>query len=104
LDKYQDGMPFPVIGDPDKTLYHRFGVLASAKAVFNPHAWRALPVGWRRAIANAVAHRRGHVAGVKYGTHAYDQWSVDELLVLAQSFRRVTLRGQRCRLVESQRS
>jgi hypothetical protein len=25
----------------------------------------------------------GDVAGVKYGAHAYDQWSVDELLDLA---------------------
>ena len=103
LRKYQDDMPFPVIGDPDKTLYHRFGVEASAKAVLNPRAWRALPSGWRHAIANAVAHRRaplplaptngnlglpadlliaadGRVAAVKYGVHAYDQWSVDELL------------------------
>jgi peroxiredoxin len=59
LRKYQDDMPFPVIGDPDKTLYRRFGVEASAKAVLNPRAWRALPAGWRHAIGNAVAHRRG---------------------------------------------
>jgi peroxiredoxin len=111
LRKYQDDMPFPVIGDPDKTLYRRFGVEASAKAVLNPHAWRALPVGWRHAIGNAVAHRRaplplaptngnlglpadllitadGSVAAVKYGVHAYDQWSVDEVLDLAIGFGR----------------
>ena len=111
LRKYQGDMPFPVIGDPDKTLYRRFGVEASAKAVLNPRAWRALPVGWRRAIADSVAHRRaplplaptngnlglpanllitadGSVAAVKYGVHAYDQWSVDELLDLASGFGR----------------
>jgi peroxiredoxin len=33
LRKYQDDMPFAVIGDPDRTLYRRFGVEASAKAV-----------------------------------------------------------------------
>jgi len=27
----------------------------------------------------------GSVAAVKYGVHAYDQWSVDELLQLATS-------------------
>ena len=111
LRKYQGDMPFPVIGDPDKTLYHRFGVEASAKAVLNPHAWRAIPVGWRHAIANAVAQRRaplplaptngnlglpadllisrdGRLTGVKYGAHAYDQWSVDELLDLATNSNR----------------
>jgi peroxiredoxin len=108
LRKYQDDMPFPVIGDPDKTLYRRFGVAASAKAVLNPRAWPALPGGWRHAVANAVAGRRaplplaptngnlglpadllitgdGRVAAVKYGVHAYDQWSVDELLDAASS-------------------
>jgi hypothetical protein len=111
LRKYQNDMPFPVIGDPDKTLYRRFGVEASAKAVLNPRAWRALPVCWRHVIANAVAHRRvplplaptngnlglpadllitadGSVAAVKYGVHAYDKWSVDELLDLASGFDR----------------
>ena len=107
LRKYQDDMPFAVIGDPDKTLYRRFGVEASAKAVLNPRAWRALPGGWRHAIADAVTHRRaplpvaptngdlglpadlliasdGRVAAVKYGAHAYDQWSVGELLELVE--------------------
>jgi peroxiredoxin len=107
LRKYQDDMPFPVIGDPDKALYRRFGVEASAKAVLNPRSWLALPGGWGHAIANAVAHRRGpmplaptngnlglpadlliasdgRVAAVKYGVHAYDQWSVDELLDAAK--------------------
>src|SRR5271154_3811746 len=113
LRKYQDDMPFPVIGDPDKTLYRRFGVEASAKAVLNPRAWRGLPSGGRHATANALAQRRpplplaptngtlglpadlliaadGRVAAVKYGVHAYDQWSVDELLDLASGFGRGT--------------
>jgi hypothetical protein len=34
--------------------------------------------------------RDGYLAGVKYGAHAYDQWSVDELLDLATSFSRAT--------------
>jgi peroxiredoxin len=107
LRKYQDDMPFPVVGDPDKQLYRRFGVEASAKAVLKPGAWRALPAGWRQAVATAVANRRaplpakpsngnlglpadlligadGRVKAAKYGSHAYDQWSVDELLSIAK--------------------
>jgi hypothetical protein len=76
--------------------------------VLNPRAWRALPIGWRHAIGDAIAQRRaplplaptngnlglpadllimgdGRVAAVKYGIHAYDQWSVDQLVDLAPS-------------------
>jgi peroxiredoxin len=103
LRKYQDEMPFPVIADPDRQLYRRFAVEASAKAVLKPGPWRALPGGWRHAIRDAIRKRRaplpasptngnlglpadmliaadGAIAAVKYGDHAYDQWSVDELL------------------------
>jgi hypothetical protein len=84
--------------------------------VLNPRAWRALPIGWRHAIGDAIAHRRaplplaptngnlglpadllimgdGRVVAVKYGIHAYDQWSVDELVDLAHQFRRGASRG-----------
>jgi hypothetical protein len=30
----------------------------------------------------------GQIKGLKYGTHAYDQWSVDELIALAKGGRR----------------
>jgi peroxiredoxin len=108
LRKYEDGLPFPVVGDPEKELYRRFGVEASAKAILKPGAWRALPAGWWHAARTAITKRRallpanptngnlglpadilidadGRVAAVKYGEHAYDQWSVDELLALTRS-------------------
>jgi len=108
LRKYEDGLPFPVIGDPEKELYRRFGVEASAKAILKPGAWRALPAGLWHAVRTAITKRRallpanptngnlglpadilidadGRVAAVKYGEHAYDQWSVDELLALTRS-------------------
>lgn len=103
-------MPFAVIADPDKQLYRRFGVEASARAVLDPRAWRALPGGWRHAIRDATTKRRaplppsptngnlglpadlliapdGRVAATKYGDHPYDQWSVDELLTTAHDYR-----------------
>jgi len=106
LRKYQDDMPFAVISDPDKTLYRRFGVEASPKAILRPAAWRALPGGWRHALADAWRQRRaplparptngnlglpadllitadGHVIAAKYGEHAYDQWTVEVLLTTA---------------------
>ena len=107
LRKYQGDMPFPVIADPKKQLYRKFGVEASTRAILNPRAWRALPQGWRHSMGTAIAKRRGplpasptngtlglpadvliasdgQVVAVKYGRHAYDQWSVDELLAIAR--------------------
>src|ERR1700757_5043980 len=55
LRKYERDLPFSVVGDPDRKLYHRFGVEASAKAVLNPGAWRALPKGWWYAFKDAMA-------------------------------------------------
>jgi len=106
LRKYQDDMPFTVIGDPDKKLYRRFGVEASLAAILKPGAWRAIPAALRDAVKPAFAKRRallpanptngtlglpadlliaadGRIVAVKYGSHAYDQWTVDELLTIA---------------------
>lgn len=106
LRKYQQGMPFALIADPDKELYRDFGVEASPAAILRPGAWRALPGGYRRAITAAIAKRRAplpaaptngtlglpaeflisadrEVKAAKYGRHAYDQWTVDELLRIA---------------------
>lgn len=105
LLKYEKDLPFPVIGDPGRKLYRRFGVEASAKSVLNPGAWRALPRGLWHALRTAFSKRRapvparptngnlglpadvlidadGRVVAVKYGKHAYDQWSVDDLLAV----------------------
>src|ERR1700684_1675624 len=38
---YQGRFPFDVIGDPDKVLYHRYGVEASIWAILNPRGWGA---------------------------------------------------------------
>ena len=111
LRKYEKDLPFPVVGDPDRKLYRRFGVEAAARAILNPGAWRALPSGWWYALRNAISQHRapmpasptngnlglpadllidadGGVAAVKYGKHAYDQWSVDDLLAMSRHFTR----------------
>jgi len=99
-------LPFAVVADPDKKLYAEFGVEASRRAVLAPGVWWPLLVGsvrttWRvlrrkdRPPALKVNGGRlglpadfliapdGEVVAAKYGEHAYDQWSVDEILDLA---------------------
>jgi hypothetical protein len=44
-----------------------------------------LPVPTLVCLQDLLISRDGQVAAVKYGIHAYDQWSVDELLDLAIS-------------------
>jgi peroxiredoxin len=107
LRKYQAELPVAVIADPDKKLYAEFGVEKSPRAVLNPRAWPAVFRGLGRHLG-AVGKREEHltpltpkngsfglpgdfliasdgrVIASKYGEHAYDQWTVDEVLELAK--------------------
>lgn len=116
LLKYQDDMPFVVVGDPERELYRRFGVEHSARAILDPRAWRAIVPGIASALRRARSRRRaplpvvptggnlglpadllvapdGTVVAAKYGHHAYDQWTVDELLAEAADATAVAGRG-----------
>jgi len=100
-------LPFVVIADPEKKLYRAFGVGASLRALLDPRAWPAILLGIGRSLGAIVLrnepvptlHPRGgrlglpadfliapngRVLACKYGTHASDQWSVDEILILAE--------------------
>jgi peroxiredoxin len=104
---FQDQLPFAVIADPGKKLYREFGVTASPRALLHPRAWtaplkpRVYPMvlrGIRAGGSPAPRHGEtvlglpadflirpdGRVCAVKYGRHASDHWSVDELLQLAR--------------------
>ncbi len=99
-------LPFPVIADPDKGLYVEFGVESAPRALLDPHAWiailRSIPFSLRASIverkplppinprggrfglpADFLIAQDGCLLASKYGDHADDQWSVDELLSLA---------------------
>ncbi|GAA3213252.1 peroxiredoxin-like family protein [Dactylosporangium siamense] len=101
-------LPFAVIADPGKRLYVRYGVEAGRRALLNPRVWvrivqgiaRDLPAILRRGKpapalqqpngrlglpADFLIAGDGRLLAVRYGTHAYDQWSVDELLTLARA-------------------
>jgi len=106
--RYESDLPFATIGDPDKRLYRAFGVEAAPRALTNPLALLAIlrtiiPVtietlAKRQLAANLSPHggrlglpadflitTDGRVVACKYGDHADDQWSVDEVLELART-------------------
>jgi peroxiredoxin len=98
---YQGRFPFDVIGDPGKALYRQYGVGSSISALLAPKALGAslkgnlrrdkpalkgLPNGGILGLpADFLVASDGSVRAVHYGTHAYDQWTVDELLGLTRS-------------------
>ena len=101
--------PFSVIPDPEQRLYVEFGVEPSPRAVLDPRSWwptlrgllssiraiirkqenapHAHPHGGRLGLpADLLIAGDGRVIDCKYGKHAYDQWSVDELLARASQY------------------
>ncbi len=102
LAKYEAELPFPLIADPERELYRRLGVERRAGSLLSTRALRAAIAGQTAALARRSTMRAlgpikptggvlglpadfliapdGRVAAVKYGEHAYDQWTVDELL------------------------
>lgn len=110
LLKYCAPLPFDVIADPEKRLYDRFGVGSSPHSLLSPSAWTAIVKGILRSFGQVLRRRTplptlnppggrfglpadflispaGLILACKYGTHAYDQWSVDEILALVRSVR-----------------
>ncbi|MFC3574603.1 peroxiredoxin-like family protein [Streptomyces yaanensis] len=106
LARHTADFPFAVIADPGKRLYAEFGVESSPRALLSPRAWgpivlailrgsRELARGREHAPAARQPGGRlglpgdfliapdGRVVAARYGEHAYDQWSVNELLRLA---------------------
>jgi peroxiredoxin len=95
IRSYQTKVPFLMVGDPKKALYKRFGVGASLGFI-SPKALGAAVRGMAHGHlglrvgggpfglpADFLIAPSGRINAVKYGTDAYDQWSVDELLTLA---------------------
>jgi peroxiredoxin len=111
LRRHAGDLPFAVVADPDRRLYRAFGVESSPRALLHPRAWwpivRAVahslwviarrrgpvppltPPGGRYGLpADFLVDRDGRVIAAHYGTHADDQWSVDEVVSLARAGRR----------------
>lgn len=70
LRKYQDDMPFAVVGDPDKDLYRRFGVEALIRPGVSGEffCWE----GWARGneVIEAVSRRAEGASGADGGRSA----------------------------------
>ena len=96
---YQGSFPFDVVGDPEKILYRKFGVETSVLSILSPRVWSTLfkanaakdkPKGKPEAgpfglPADFLVSSDGRIRASHYGTHASDQWSVEEVLTLARS-------------------
>lgn len=99
---FQGSFPFDVIGDPEKRLYRRYGVESSLLSILSPAVWPALikgnlvkkkpsvkgfPEGGPLGLpADFLVSPDGKILASYYGKHAYDQWSVDELLGMRNQF------------------
>lgn len=103
---YARHLPFTLIADPEKRRYAEFGVESAPRALLDPRAWVPILRGVTRSVVKVVRREQatptlnphggrfglpanfliagdGKVLACKYGSHAYDQWSVDEILGLA---------------------
>ncbi|MEO6085243.1 MAG: peroxiredoxin-like family protein [Umezawaea sp.] len=97
-------LPFAVIADPGKRYYREFGVESSRRALLRPQVWGAILRGTALTLlgeyrpptvrqeggrlglpADFLIAPDGRVLAAKHGTHANDQWSVEELLSHARA-------------------
>jgi peroxiredoxin len=100
IRSYQKDVPFLMVGDPKRAFYMEFGVETSlgfislkalgaamrgmARGHFGLRVAGGGPLGLP---ADFLISPSGRINAVKYGTDAYDQWSVDELLTYAKGVR-----------------
>ncbi|GAA0238174.1 hypothetical protein GCM10009539_24300 [Cryptosporangium japonicum] len=99
LREHATGLPFDLVADPEKVLYREWGVESGSRALLSLGVWpviaRAVVAGLRRRDrmpslsqpngrlglpADFLIAPGGKVVASKRGKHAYDQWSVDEIL------------------------
>jgi len=85
-----------LVGDPEKALYKDFGVESSLgflslkalgaamSGVAHGYFGLRLSGGPLGLPGDFLIAPSGQIKALKYGTHAYDQWSVEELIALAR--------------------
>jgi peroxiredoxin len=93
----QQGVPFDLVADAEKVYYKEFGVetslayflnhktlVAAVRGILRGNLTLRMTGGPLGLPAEFLIEPDGQVRAAKYGRHAYDQWSVDELLGLAE--------------------
>lgn len=106
LAPYARDLPFALVADPEQDLYREFGVERGPRSLLDPRVWPAIVRGVARDTVRVIRRRQplpslhpaggrlglpadflvapdGEVVAAKYGVHADDQWSFDEVLALA---------------------
>lgn len=97
LRKHGPTLPFALVADPQRALYRAFGVEASVRAVLHPLSWPAAAQGLLHHGGSLPARGEspfglpadfligtgGRILACKYGRHADDHWTIDELRDLA---------------------
>ena len=96
VKSFHQDLPFDAVADPGKRYYRELGVEQSWAYAMHPRAlWAAFRGMGRRfnlamtggptgLPAEFLIAADGLIKAVKYGRHAYDQWSVEEVLELAK--------------------
>lgn len=95
---YQGSLPFPIVADPQKTHYRRFGVEASFVGMLHPRVAASFLQGVFTTKSNMLTGSGGHlglpadfliapdgtVRAAHYGAHADDHWSVADVLAASR--------------------
>lgn len=98
---YQGQLPFPCVADPERRWYDLLGLERSLFAVAHPRVVAAALKGLVVAPSNPfvggadqtglpgdfLIDRNNVIVGARYGSHANDQWSVDDVIELARTTR-----------------
>src|SRR5438445_8620168 len=96
IRSYQKDVPFVLVGDPKKALYKGFGVETSIgfmslkalgagmRGIAHGHFGLRLSGGPMGLPGDFLIAPSGQIKASKYGSHAYDQWPVDEVVALAK--------------------
>lgn len=107
--EYQQDLPHPVVADPARRFFDAFGVERSRWALADPRAWATATLGVLSGPSNPfegsaqdglpadflLAESEEHAGGTggqivaaHYGAFIDDQWSVEDVLRLAEVHRR----------------